>query len=179
MDAAVREFLPDWYERALIDAGVAAVGDARAQHGRDAGGGRAAPLHGRGPYPASSATGGASRQEAREAEPAEEAIDAEVERLRESLAATCRAAGRRGRLHPHRLHRRTAEGEEFDGAQATDRMIELGLEGFSDGLLGASPGDERKIEATMPAEGAPEDIAGAEVAFEVKVKEVREKIRRR
>ena len=59
-------------------------------------------------------------------------------------------------------------------------MIELGsdrlIEGFSDGLLGASPGDERKIEATMPAEGAPEDIAGAEVVFEVKVKEVREKI---
>ena len=88
MDAAVREFLPDWYERALIEAGVAAVGN---------------PELNMDEMPRRASRCGftvevLTRPDAElgdwkgveagrpEAEPAEEAIDAEVERLRESLA---------------------------------------------------------------------------------------------
>ena len=50
------------------------------------------------------------------------------------------------------------------------------IEGFEQQLIGAGEGDERRIEVTFPDDYQAEQLAGEQATFEVKVKEVREKI---
>lgn len=183
MDAALREFLGDWYERALIDAEVPAVGSPDLDMEEP-------PAQG---DPLRFTIEVLTRPKAEladwkgveagkpEAEPPAEAIDAEVERLRQSLARLepVERPAAEGDFVLIDYSGKTAEGEDFEGGAATDRLIELGserlIEGFGEGLTGASAGDEREIEVTMPEEGSPEGLAGQVVTFSVKVKEVREK----
>ena len=70
-------------------------------------------------------------------------------------------------------------GEEFEGGQATDYLLEIGsgsfIDGFEEGLVGMAAGDEKTIEVTFPEEYHAEHLAGEDAAFAVTVKEVREK----
>ncbi len=73
----------------------------------------------------------------------------------------------------------TADGEPFEGSEATDLMVELGAESllpeFDRALAGASAGDEVSVEVRFPDDHRPEALAGKQGRFEVKAKEVREK----
>ena len=108
------------------------------------------------------------------------AVDAEVERMRESLAVaqSGRACRRRRRSSADRL-RRLGRRRGVRGWPATDYLLELGsgnfIEGFEEGLIGAAAGDEKTIEVTFPEEYHAEHLAGEEAQFAVVVKEVREK----
>ena len=70
------------------------------------------------------------------------------------------------------------EGEAFDGGSGEGTVLELGsgrmIPGFEDGLIGASADEQKTLNLTFPKDYQSEDLAGAAVEFEVKVKEVQE-----
>ncbi len=184
LEEAIREALPEWYERALLASGIAPVGDPRVEmvstpeeEGEPLGfkfqiGVR--PQAKLGEY---------RGLEVGRAEPEAPAdlVDREVERIREGFA----------RLEP--VERAAAEGDAllidfeglvdgkaFEGGTATDYLLELGggqlVEGFEEQLAGASAGETREVEVSFPEDYRAEDLAGNEAVFKVEVKEVREKV---
>lgn len=68
----------------------------------------------------------------------------------------------------------TKDGEAFDGGTAEDQQLVLGsnsmIPGFEDGILGMKPGEETTLDLTFPEDYHSEDLKGAAVQFEVKVK---------
>ena len=70
------------------------------------------------------------------------------------------------------------DGEAFDGGKGEDHELVLGsksmIPGFEDGLIGAKAGDEKKLELTFPEDYHAEELKGADVVFEVKVKAVKQ-----
>jgi trigger factor len=182
VEQALRDSLPEWYERALRDAGVAAVGDPELDVS-------ALPEPGQelefsievGVRP--KATLGDYRGlEVGKGEPEvpDEAIQGELDRLREgfaSLNTVERPAGEGDLVLID--YRGNVDGEPFEGGDGRDQLLELGsgtlVEGFEEGLVGAEPGDERTINVTFPEDYRAEHLAGKEAQFEVSVKEVCEK----
>ncbi|MDF2766217.1 MAG: tig, partial [Rhodospirillales bacterium] len=69
---------------------------------------------------------------------------------------------------------------EFQGGSAQDYHLELGggsfIPGFEDQLVGAMPGEERKVVVTFPADYGNAELAGKEANFTVTVKEIREPV---
>lgn len=69
------------------------------------------------------------------------------------------------------------DGEAFDGGEGTDYDLVLGsgsfIDGFEDGLIGAKAGEKRELDLTFPEDYGQEDLAGADVVFEVTVNEVK------
>ncbi len=68
------------------------------------------------------------------------------------------------------------DGEAFDGGMAEGVELVLGqggfIPGFSEGMVGAKSGEERKVEATFPDAYPVEDLKGKTAEFDVTVKEV-------
>ena len=182
MEEALREALPEWYERALLETGVIPVGDPKL----DVAG---FPSEGK---PLSFSIEVAVRPEARlgsytglevgkaEPEVPEEALNAELERLREGFGSL-RPVERAARAGDSLLvdYRGEIDGEPFEGGEARDFLLELGaeglLEGFDEALTGAQAGDEREVQVRFPDDYRPERLAGNDATFKVDVKEVREK----
>lgn len=181
LDDAVRRALPGWYERAITEARVVTVGDPKLD---------LAGLPEKGD-PLGFTIEVNVRPEAklgtykgvevgrREAEAGAERVDAEIERLRESLASL------------ENVEREAAngdfvvldfvgkvDGEPFEGGEARGYLLELGsgrlIPGFEEQLVGATPGDEREVSVTFPDDYA-EQLADKAATFEVTVKEVKEK----
>ena len=184
LEQALRDSLPEWYERALLDSGVNPVGDPSIEvtaAPEDEG----QPLGFKfevGVRPAAS-LGDYKGLEVGKAEPdvPDDIIDREVERIRGGMA----------RLEP--VERRaedgdvllvdfsgSIDGEEFEGGSATDYLLELGtdqlIDGFEEQLAGAGAGDSRQVEVTFPEDYGAEHLAGRDAVFAVDVKEVREKV---
>jgi trigger factor len=71
-------------------------------------------------------------------------------------------------------------GEAFPGGSAEDLTLVLGskslIDGFESGLIGASAGDERRLELKFPDDYRMNDLAGKDVLFETQVKEVRKQV---
>ncbi len=71
------------------------------------------------------------------------------------------------------------DGVAFDGGTANGYDLELGsgsfIPGFEEKLIGVKAGDEKSLNLSFPADYHAEDLAGAEVVFEVKVNEVKTK----
>ena len=115
-----------------------------------------------------------------EPEVPEGAVDAELDRMRESLASLS-PVERTAANGDHLLIDFTGSvgGEEFEGGKATDYLLELGtnslIDGFEEGLLGAGAGDDREVGVTFPEDYQAEHLAGSAAVFSVSVKEVREK----
>lgn len=69
-------------------------------------------------------------------------------------------------------------GETFPGGEGKDYALELGsgrlIEGFEEGLVGASAGETRTLNLKFPEAYQAAHLAGKDVSFEVTVKEVRE-----
>ena len=183
-EEALRDSLPEWYERALLASGIAPVGDPKielvsAPEAEDE------PLSFKfeiGVRPRAKLGEYKGLEVGRaEPEPPEEIVDREVERLREGVA----------RLEPVERAAREGDallidfeglldGKAFEGGTATDYLLELGgnqlIEGFEEQLIGAGAGDTRKVEVKFPDDYRAEHLAGQDVVFTVEVKEVREKV---
>jgi trigger factor len=179
---ALQSSLGDWYERAMVESGVNAVGDPKLDLSD-------LPEEGM-PLRFSIEVSVRPRAELGEykglevgrAEPEvpEEAVETEINRLREGFA----------RLNP--VERAANEGdvllidfegkidgEPFEGGTSHDYLLELGearvLPELEQGLEGAEPGEERQVPVTFPDDYPGEEVAGKTAQFDVKVKEVREK----
>jgi len=116
----------------------------------------------------------------REPEVSEEAIQGEVDQLRERLAkleSVEEPAGRGDFVVVDFVG--SIDGEPFAGGEARDEMIELGsgrlVEGFEDQLQGARAGEERTVAVTFPEDYRATDLAGRAAEFTVTVKDVKRK----
>ncbi len=71
------------------------------------------------------------------------------------------------------------DGEKFPGGSAEEYSLEIGsntfIPGFEEQLVGAQVGEELELNVTFPEDYNAEDLAGEEVVFDVKVKEIKEK----
>jgi len=184
LSEAVRDALPEWYEAALLDAGVTPIGDPDIDlvSTPEAEG---EPLTFKfvvGVRPVARLGEYKELEVGKEdKEVDEEVIDTEVDRIREGFA----------RLEP--VERASREGDAvlidfegfvdgnaFQGGKADDYLLTLGsgqlIDNFEEQLTGADPGDEVEVEVTFPDDYQEEKLAGEDAVFKVKVKEVREKI---
>jgi trigger factor len=182
MEQTLRDSLPEWYETALLETGISPVGDPKLDVPSMPGEGE----------PLSFSIEVAVRPQARlgeyrglevgraEPEVPGEAVDAELNRLREGLASL-RPVEREAREGDFLLvdYRGMSDGEPIEGADARDFLLELGadgvLEGFDEALIGSVAGDQREARVRFPNDYRPDRLAGTDATFEVAVKEVREK----
>jgi trigger factor len=71
------------------------------------------------------------------------------------------------------------DGTPFENGSAIDYMLELGsnsfVAGFEDQIEGLSVGDEREIKVSFPSDYFVTKLAGKEVTFEVKIKDIKTK----
>ncbi len=182
LEQALRDALPEWYERAVLDAGVSTVGDPKLDVSD-------LPAEGE-PLELTIEIG--VRPEAKlgdyrglevgypEPEVPDDAVEAEVERLREGFASL-NPVEREAAEGDFLLidYKGSVDGELFEGGEGKDQLLELGsgslVDGFEEALAGAKGGDERKVEVTFPEDYRAEHLAGKDATFEVTVQEVREK----
>jgi trigger factor len=181
-DEALRSSLGEWYVDAIDEAGIAPVGEPDINFGED--------VPGQGQPLAFSIEIGVRPQaklgeytglEVGRREPAvsDEAIDQEVEALRDRLA-TLDTVERPAEAGDHVVidYLGKVDGEPFAGGEGRDQLIELGsgrlIEGFEDQLRGASAGEERTVNVTFP-DDYPGDLGGKAATFDVNVKEVKAK----
>jgi trigger factor len=184
LQEAIREALPEWYEKALFDSGVTPIGDPGIEM-------VSTPEAEGLPLEFKFAVGVRPKAELgdykglevgkEEKEVPDEIVDTEVERIREGFA----------RLE--QVDRAAAEGDSllidfegfldgsaFQGGAAEDYLLGLGsgqlIEGFEEQLVGAAAGEEREVKVTFPSDYQAENLAGKDAVFKVKVKEVREKV---
>jgi trigger factor len=184
LEESIREALPEWYEGALIDARVNPIGDPSIEM-LSAPESEGEPLKfkfevGVRPPAKLGEYKGLEVGKA-ETEASGEVVDTEVERMREGFA----------RLVP--VEREAVEGDSllidfeglidgtaFEGGKAEDYLLALGsgslIEGFEEQLTGSKAGEDRKVEVTFPDDYQAEHLAGEDAVFNIKVKEVREKI---
>jgi trigger factor len=181
-DEAVRSSLSEWYVDAIDGAGIAPVGEPDINFSDDV------PRQGQ---PLSFSIEIGVRPQAklgqykglevgrREPTVSEEAIDAEVERLRDQVA-TLDTVDRPAETGDHVVvdYLGKIDGEPFAGGEGRDQLIELGsgrlIPGFEEQLAGASAGDERTVEVTFPDDYAGE-LGGKHATFDVKISEVKAK----
>ena len=182
LDQALREGLPGWYERALLSSGVTPVGDPKLDMPDPPEEGEPLQFTIEVGVRPEAKLGEYRGLEVGKAEPEvpPEAIDAEIERMRESLAGlepVERAAADGDFLLID--YAGEIDGEPFEGGAATDFLLELGsstpIDGFNEALERAEAGDERTVEVTFPDDYHAEHLAGKDASFAVEVKEVREK----
>ncbi|MDE3134032.1 MAG: trigger factor [Acidobacteriota bacterium] len=182
LDEALRESLGGWYVDAIDVAGIAPVGEPDIDVGDLPGAG--APLAfsieiGVRPAAKLGAYKGVE-VERREPDADEQAIDAEVERLRDRLA-TLETVDKAAELGDHVVmdYLGKLEGEPFEGGEGRDQLLELGsgrlIPGFEEQLVGASAGDQRLVEVTFPEEYGAEHLSGRPATFDVTVNEVKTK----
>ena len=182
LEQAVRDSLAEWYEEAILRSGVSTVGDPKLNL-------EELPAAGE-PLSFSIEVGTTPRAKLgrykelevgrREPEVPAEAVQVELDRLRESFArldSVERPAEQGDHLVVDFVGR--VDGEEFRGGQARDYMLELGggrlIEGFEEQLVGASAGDARTVEVDFPADYQAEELQGRHATFDVEVKDVKRK----
>jgi trigger factor len=183
LEQALRDSLPEWYERALLESGVVSLGSPKLDVSDLPAENAELTFSIEVAVRPKASIGEYKGLEVGRAEPEvpAEAIDAELERLRDGFS----------RLEPVERpaaagdvviadYAGTIDGEPFEGSEASDHPIELGSDGllpeFQQGLEGASAGEERTIDVTFPEDHKPDALAGKTASFAITVKEVREKI---
>jgi trigger factor len=184
LEEAIREALPEWYERALLDTGVSPIGDPAIEMlaTPDSEGDPLSFKFEVGVRPPATLGEYKGLEVGRaEKEVPDEVVDTEIDRVRESFA----------RLDT--VERASAEGDSllidfegliddtaFEGGKAEDYLLALGsgslIEGFEEQLTGAKASEDRKVEVTFPEDYQAEHLSGKDAVFNVKVKEVREKV---
>lgn len=182
VEQALRDSLPEWYERALIKSGVSPIGDPKLDVGDLPSEGENLAFSIEVGVRPKAELGDYKGLEVGRAkiEVDDETIDAEIERLREgfgSLQPVARAAAAGDAVVID--FEGTIDGEPFEGAASKDFVVELGGEGllpeFDAALTGAEAGDERSVEVSFPDDHEPAELAGKTATFAVTAKEVREK----
>ena len=182
LDEAVRGALPQWYQEAVEGAGVATIGDPKVDLGDlpEKGTPLAFTIEVGVRPPAKLGDWKGVEAPRREPEASPEAVDAEVDRLREahaSLEPVERPAQSGDFVVIDYLGK--IDGEPFAGGEGRGQTIELGsgrlIPGFEDQLVGAAPGEERELKVKFPDDYGAAEVAGKDAVFEATVKEVREK----
>ena len=182
VEQALRDSLADWYERALLDTGITPIGDPKLNVEELPAAGEELEFSIEVAVRPPAKLGDYKGLEVGRAEPEvpEEAVQAELDRLRDAFAAlnpVDRPAAPGDVLVID--YSGSVDGEEFEGSEATDLTVELGAESllpeFDEALAGASTGDEVAVEVSFPEDHEPPALAGKLATFTVTVKEVREK----
>ena len=182
LDEAVRRGLPGWYEEALTDAGVQTVGDPQVDLSDlpEKGAPLAFTIEVGIVPPAQLGDYKGVEVGRREPKVDDQEVEAELERIRESLASletVERPAGEGDFVVMDYVGQ--VDGTPFEGGEGRGQVVELGSErlipGFEDQLKGASAGEERTVELTFPDDYPAEQLAGKDASFAVQVKEVKEK----
>jgi trigger factor len=182
LDEAVRRGLPAWYEEALADARIQTVGEPQVDLSDlpEKGSPLAFTIEVGVVPPAQIGEYKGIEVGRREPKVDDQEVQAELERMRESLASL------------ETVDRPAAEGdfvvmdyvgsvgeEPFEGGEGRGQVVELGsgrlIPGFEEQLTGAAAGEERTIELTFPDDYPAEQLAGQDASFKVEVKEVKEK----
>jgi trigger factor len=184
LEEAIRDSLPEWYERALLDSEISPIGDPDVEMVTtpEAEG---EPLEFKfevGVRPPAKLGEYKGLEVGRaENEVPDDIVDREIERVREgfaSLEVVERPAADGDSLLID--FEGLIDGTAFEGGKAEDYLLALGsgqlIEGFEEQLAGAGAGDDRQVSVTFPEEYQAEHLAGKEAVFNVKVKEVREKL---
>jgi trigger factor len=182
LEQAVRDSLPEWYEEAIVRSGVSTVGDPQLNMEHLPPAGQALSFSIEVGVTPKATLGDYKDLEVGKRSPAvpDEAIQAELDRLRETLARLD-SVDRPAQQGDHLVvdFQGRVDGELFKGGEARDYMLELGggrlIEGFEEQLIGAKAGEQRTVEVPFPAEYQAEELAGREAVFEVQVKDVKEK----
>jgi trigger factor len=182
LSEAVQHGMADWYEEAVNGAHIAAVGHPKVDLGELPDKGEPLSFTVEVAVRPKAELGDYKGVEAarREAKADDEAVTAEVERLREALAS----------LEPVEREAQNGDflvldytgyvdGEPFQGGEGRGQTIELGsgrlIPGFEDQLIGAKPGEDRELNVSFPDDYGAEELAGKQASFQTNVKEVREK----
>ena len=182
LSEALQLSLGDWYERAMLDAGVSPVGDPKLDLDELPAEGEPLNFAIEVNVLPGATLGDYKGIEVGRAEPEvpKEAVDAELERLREGFAKlnpVDRAAKDGDVLLID--YEGKIDGEPFEGGEAKDYLLELGagrvLPEFEEVLKGAKGGDEKTATVNFPDDYQGEDVAGKTAEFTIKVREVREK----
>jgi trigger factor len=184
LEEALRDSLPEWYERALLSSGINPVGDPRVEI-------VSAPQEEGEPLEFKFEVG--VRPQAKlgeykglevgkgEPEIPEDIVEREIERIREGFAKLepVERVGGEGDVLLVDFEG-LVDGQAFEGGQANDYLLELGggqlVEGFEEQLSGAAAGEEREVKVSFPDDYRAEKLAGQDAVFTVAVKEVREKV---
>jgi trigger factor len=182
LDEAVRRGLPGWYEEALADAGIQTVGDPQVDLNDlpEKGSPLAFTIEVGVVPPAQLGEYKGVEVSRREPKVDDQEVQAELERMRESLASletVERAAGEGDFVVMDYVG--SVDGTPFEGGEGRGQVVELGsgrlIPGFEEQLAGASAGEERSVELTFPDDYPAEQLSGKEASFAVDVKEVKEK----
>jgi trigger factor len=182
LDEAVRRALPAWYEEALTDARLNTVGDPRLNLGDlpEQGSPLSFSIEVGIRPPAKLGNYKGLEVGKRDPEVSSDDVEAEVERMRESLASleTVERASQNGDFVVIDFLGKI-DGEPFEGGEGRGYLLELGsgrfIPGFEDQLAGVSTGAERDVKVTFPEDYGADEVAGKDAVFEVTVKEVKEK----
>jgi trigger factor len=182
MDEAVRRGLPGWYEEALADAGIQTVGDPQVDLSDlpEKGAPLAFTIEVGVVPPAQLGDYKGVEVGRREPKVDDQEVEAELERIRESLASletVERPAGDGDFVVMDYVG--SLDGTEFEGGEGRGQVVELGsgrlIPGFEEQLTGAAAGEQRTVELTFPDDYPAEQLAGQDASFTVEVKEVKEK----
>jgi trigger factor len=182
MDEAVRRGLPGWYEEALADAGIQTVGDPQVDLSDlpEKGAPLAFTIEVGVVPPAQLGDYKGVEVGRRQPKVDDQEVDAELERIRESLASletVERPAGEGDFVVMDYVG--SLDGTEFEGGEGRGQVVELGsgrlIPGFEEQLTGAAAGEQRTVELTFPDDYPAEQLAGQDASFTVEVKEVKEK----
>lgn len=182
LDEALRRGLPDWYEQAVGDAGIVTVGDPKLDLAGvpEKGSPLAFSIEVAVRPPARLGKYKGVEVGRRKPDVPDEEVEAELGRLRESVASleTVERAAAGGDFVVLDFAG-TVDGEPFEGGEARGYLLELGsgrlIEGFEEQLIGAAAGEEREVEVTFPADYHAEHMAGKTAVFATTVKEVKAK----
>src|SRR3954469_23110893 len=179
---ALESSLGDWYERAMVESGVNPVGDPKLDLSDLPEEGKPLRFSIEVAVRPGAELGEYKGIEVGRAEPEvpAEAVDTEINRLREGFASL-NPVDREAKEGDVVLidYEGKIDGEPFEGGTARDYLLELGegrvLPELEKGLVGAKPGEERTVSVPFPDDYPAEEVAGKNAEFDVKVKEVREK----
>lgn len=114
-------------------------------------------------------------------EPTEEQIQSEIESDLNSLSEEKEVSGRAVKEGDivNIDYVGTKDGVAFDGGTASGYDLTIGsgqfIPGFESGLIGANIGDDVSLNLTFP-ENYTEELAGADVVFDVKINSIKEKV---
>ena len=182
LDEAVRGALGQWYLDAIDAAGIHPVGDPDVKLGDLPPQGQPLTFTVEIGVRPTARLGEYKGLEVARREPAadEEAVQAELDQLRERAArleTVDEPAGQGDFAVVDYVG--SVDGEEFPGGTGRDQLIELGsgrlVPGFEEQLTGAKAGDERAVTITFPDDYGAAELAGKEAQFAVTVKEVKRK----
>jgi trigger factor len=183
LDEAVRGSLGSWYVDAIDAAGIEPVGDPELNLDDLPGEGQPLTFSIEIGVRPQATLGEYKGLEVARREPAvdEEAVEAQVQELRERLARLETAEDHAAEVGDFAVvdFTGTVDGEPVEGGEARDELVEVGAGRLPDELDAALPGmkagDEKQVDVAFPDDHPSEQVQGKTASFDVTVKEVKRK----